>query len=91
MKNHAAFEPDIFPELGIDIVMTDPVKGSELFLKGMCGTSEFAAGWRYGILSKKGGNLSVSALFARDWLKNTLDTGMYSYEDELVWDGVGWK
>ena len=90
MKNHAAFEPDIFPELGIDILATDPIEGSDLFLKGMCGKPEFAAEWRYGILCKKDRNLSATALFARKWLDKTLETGLYSYEDKLVWDGHRW-
>lgn len=91
LKNHAAFEPDIFPDLGIDILAADPIKSSDLFLKGMCGKPEFAAGWQYGILHRRDRNLSVTALFAKGWLKTTLETGHYSYEDKLSWDGHDWK
>ena len=91
MKNHAAFEPGVFHELGVDVLATDPIEGSDLFLKGMCGKPEFAAEWRYGVLCRKGRDSSVTALFSRKWLDKALETGMYSYEDKLTWDGRRWK
>ena len=86
VKNHAAFSPAVFSRLGVDILRTDPCAGSDYYLKGMCGTPEFARDWRYGELSRKDIDAKVVALFAKKWLENVLKTGHYSFYDKMVWD-----
>ena len=91
VKNHAAFEPDNFEQMRVDVLMADPVFDSAKFLKGLCTRQSFASKWEYGKLSRvDDSSCSIVAMFRKDWLEEVLKKGLCNFKETMHWDGQKW-
>ena len=93
IKNHAAFEPGVFNQLNVDIMVFPPDKRHTNFLKGLCTNDTFTAIYRYVRISRKdNAQLHVDALARREYL-NSLPLDKFRFYDlmkcnEGVWSSV---
>ena len=89
-KNHAAFEPDQFHSLAIDVVVAELNPFFEYIFKGMLTTPLFAEAYRYGRLEKPTASLSAGPFFVRKAFVDKLPSSV-RFVDEALWSGKGWS
>ena len=92
LKNHAAFEPEIFGRLNVDVIRALPVGRAEGELKGLQRRPDFAAAWRCGRLALRNDpSCSAEMLVRKSFLDRALKTGTLSFADTYVWTGALWQ
>ena len=90
IKNHAAFEPDNFEQMRVDVLMADLVDSAK-FLKGLCTRPSFVAKWKCGELSRvDDSSCSIVAMFRKDWLEDFLKRGTCHFKETMYWNGREW-
>ncbi len=85
-KNHAAFEPAVFPELGVDVMVAEC---ESPLLKGMTLDPGFASQWRFGRFERAG--LSTRELLASKAYVEMAGHSGISFVDSAQWDGKKWS
>lgn len=91
IKNHAAFEPELFDSLHVDIMTFSPDSFHSRALKGMLETESFVSNWRCGRIRKAATSEETRPFFVKkgflDWL---LSTGEFSFRDSYRFEGGRW-
>ena len=91
-KNHAAFEPEIFDSLYVDIMPFAPERFHSRALKGMLETEAFVANWRCGRIRKDATGEETSPFFVENgFLDRLLSTGDFSFRDSYRFEDGSWK
>ncbi len=90
-KNHAAFEPELFPRLGVDIMPFIPNRYISKVLKGLIETKEFVELWRCGRIRKAATGEETRPFFVeKGFLDRLLSTGDFSFRDSYRFEGGRW-
>lgn len=89
LKNHAAFEPEVFLRLDVDIVLADLSGLYQDVFKGMLTTKSFVSDWRFGRISK-GKDVSVEVFVRKSYIDKMLLPQGYAFADSCVWNGEAW-
>lgn len=91
MKNHAAFEVEVFHSLGVDVLAVDnDISFANKVLKNLFEKSEFIKQWRCGQLDNEVNGKSAILWIHQPFLDALLLTGHYTFRDLKQWDGTGW-
>jgi len=92
MKNHAAFAPELFEKLGVEVMPFGPTGLYSRLLKGLCVSPPFVSCWRYGKLFRKDDPQNgVTVMIVTSLLKELLDSRRYGFSEVLVWAQNGWR
>ena len=92
VKNHAAFEPGLFRELGVELMPFKPTPFNSRVLKGMLETESFVENWRCGRIRKNGTEMETPPFFVENgFLDRLLSTGDYSFRDSYRFEDGSWK
>ncbi len=92
MKNHAAFAPELFRELDVDLMPFEPMPFMSKVLKGMLETESFVENWRCGRIRKNGTEEETRSFFVEnEFLDRLLSTGDYSFRDSYRFEAGSWK
>ena len=90
-KNHAAFEPEIFDSLHVDIMPFTPAPFRSHALKGMLETESFVANWRCGRIRKDATGEETPPFFVENgFLDRLLSTGDFSFRDSYRFEDGRW-
>ena len=92
-KNHAAFERDVFFEVGrIDLLLASPPipparsTGVSRALKGLLDDPRFTSQWRYGVLRPSGDTaVGFAAFFSAQFLESLARTDRYRFTETMRW------
>ena len=89
MKNHAAFEPDVFNQLGCDALRALPI--DNVFLKDLTVRADFVHEWRCVKISLKNDPMCAIVLLVKNDLLNRIhQAGKCQVQDVYVWNGMCW-
>ena len=92
MKNLAAFEPELFRELDVDLMPFEPTQFRSRVLKGMLETESFVSNWRCGRIRKDATGEETPPFFVEtEFLDRLLSTGDYSFRDAYQFEDGIWK
>ena len=92
MKNLAAFEPELFRELDVDLMPFEPTQFRSRVLKGMLETESFVANWRCGRIRKNGTGEETPPFFVENgFLNRLLSTDDFSFRDSYRFEDGFWK
>jgi arabinofuranosyltransferase len=91
VKNHSAFEKEVFLSLPTDVLLVRLDDWTKGVLKGLLADPRFTARWSFGTLSRTGGPRTGSALFlSRDFLEELRGTPALTFEESRRWNGEEW-
>ena len=91
IKNHAAFEPELFDSLHVDILTFSPDSFHSRALKGMLETDSFVSNWRCGRIRKAATGEETRPFFVeKGFLDRLLSTGEFSFRDSYRFEGGRW-
>lgn len=91
IKNHAAFEPEIFDSLHVDIMTFSPDSFHSRALKGMLETESFVLNWRSGRIRKDATGEETRPFFVeKGFLDRLLSTGEFSFRDSYRFEDGRW-
>ena len=92
MKNLAAFEPELFREMDVDLMPFEPTQFRSRVLKGMLETESFVSNWRCGKILKKATGEETPPYFVENgFLDRLLSTGDFSFRDSYRFEDGFWK
>lgn len=92
IKNHAAFEPELFDSLHVDVLTFSPDSFHSRALKGMLETESFVANWRCGRIRKDATDEETPPFFVENgFLDRLLATGEFSFRDSYRFEDGFWK
>ncbi len=92
VKNHAAFEPDLFDSLHIQLMPFSPDPFWSRTLKGLLETESFVENWRCGRIRKNATGEETPPFFVENgFLDRLLSTGDYSFRDSYRFEDGSWK
>ena len=92
IKNHAAFEPELFDSLHVDVLTFSPDSFHSRALKGMLETESFVANWRCGRIRKDATGEEAPPFFVENgFLDRLLATGEFSFRDSFRFDDGIWR
>ena len=91
-KDHAAFEPEIFDSLQVDIMPFAPERFRSYALKGMLETEAFVANWLCGRIPKNATGEETPPFFVENgFLDRLFATGDFSFRDSYRFKDGFWK
>ena len=91
MKNHAAFEVDVFHSLGVDVLAVGAdITFANKVLKNLFEKSEFIKQWRCGQLDNEANGKSAVLWIRQSFLDSLLLSEQYAFRDLKQWDGTDW-
>jgi hypothetical protein len=92
VKNHAAFEREVFFNVEPDILLASPPVPPEtnncftVWLKGLMDDPQFTGRWRYGILSRKDDSEYLQRAFVKkDFLEQLPSNSGVEFRDTMIW------
>lgn len=89
-RGHAAFEPSLFEELGVELMPFSPIGWTATqTLKGLVEQEQFIRTWRYGHLSLKAHPEVASDVLIRASCVDRF-AATHDFQDLLTWDGRQW-
>ena len=92
MKNLAAFEPELFCKLDVDLMPFEPTPFRSRVLKGMLETESFVESWRCGRIRKiETGEETPPFLVEKEFLAQLLSSGDFSFSDSYRFEDGSWK
>lgn len=92
VKNHAAFEPELFASLQVDLMPFEPSPFRSRTLKGMLETESFVSNWRCGQIRKDATGEETPPFFVENgFLARLLSTGEFSFRDSYRFEDGKWK
>ena len=91
-KPHAAFEPNFFDSLNVDIMPFSPDSFHSRALKGILETESFVSNWRCGRIRKDATGEETPPFFVENgFLDLLLSTGDFSFRDSYRFEDGSWK
>lgn len=91
ITNLAAFEPELFRELDVDLMPFEPTRFRSKVLKGMLETDAFVVNWRCGRIRKQEtSDETPPFFFDKKFLNRLLSTRDFSFEDAYVFTNGVW-
>ena len=92
VKNHAAFEPELFASLQVDLMPFEPSPFRSRTLKGMLETESFVSNWRCGQIRKDATGEETPPFFVENgFLDRLLATGDFTFRDSYRFEDGFWK
>lgn len=87
VKNHAAFEKDVFFRLSVDFLLTSPFSSfSNDVLKGLFVDPRFVKTWRYGTLVNQANSEAISGFYSSDFLDSAAVEKNFVFIEDAIFD-----
>lgn len=87
MRNHAAFERDVFFELDVDLLVMSPFDNfANGVLKGLFFDGMFVSTWRYGTLSDQNSRASFDGLYSSIFLESQMVAENFVFTEKALFN-----